>query len=72
MSTPRQRPDAEATYVNAHATARSLVERINELLFDMPAPGDEDHPIRWTHVGTIVEVNRRLSEVVAFLDGSER
>jgi len=70
MSTPR--PNDKATYENAHATARSLVERINELLFDMPAPGDEDHPIRWTHVGTINEVNRQLSEVIAFLDGTER
>ncbi len=70
MSAPR--PNAEATYENAHAAARSLVERIGELLFDLPAPGDDEHPIRWTHVGTINEVNRRLSEVVAFLDGTER
>jgi len=63
---------ADAAYENAHLVAQDLVERIRELLFDMPAPGNEEHPIHWSHVGDVNEVNRRLSEVVRFLDSTER
>ena len=65
------RLQAEAAYENAHLVAQDLVERIRELLTDMPAPGVEEHPINWGHVGSINEVNQRLSQVVAFLDGTE-
>jgi hypothetical protein len=63
---------AEAAYENAHLVAQNLVERIRELLFDLPAPGVEEHPIHWGHVGSVNEVNKRLSDVVAILDGSQR
>ena len=62
---------AEAAYENAHLVAQDLVARIGELLFDLPAPGNDEHPIHWGHVGSINEVNRRLSQIVAFLDGTE-
>jgi hypothetical protein len=52
--------------------AQDLVERIRELLFEMPAPANEQCPIDWRHVGSVNEVNRRLSGVVGFLDGTER
>jgi hypothetical protein len=35
----------------------------------MPAPGDDDHPIDWGHVGSINHVNDLLSQVVCFLTG---
>jgi hypothetical protein len=60
--------EAEAAYENAHLVARDLVDRIRELLHDMPAPGDEEHPIHWAHVGDITEVNSRLAALVAFLE----
>jgi len=63
---------ADAAYENAHLVAQDLVERIRELLFDMPAPGVEETPIHWGHVGDVNNVNRQLSEVVRFLDGTER
>lgn len=63
---------AEAAYENAHLVAQDLVERIKELLTDMPAPGNDEHPIHWGHVGDITHVNAQLSELVAFLDGSNR
>ena len=63
---------ADAAYENAHLVAQDLVERIRELLFDMPAPGNEEHPVHWGHVGDVNEVNRRLSEVVAFLESATR
>ena len=62
---------AEAAYENAHLVAQDLVERIRELLFDLPAPGNDQRPINWADVGSLNEVNHRLSAVVAFLDGTE-
>lgn len=71
---PNARPklNAEAAYENAHLVAQDLTERIKELLFDLPAPGSDERPVNWGHVGSVNEVNRRLSAVVAFLDGTER
>ena len=63
--------NAEAAYENAHIVAQDLVQRIRELLFDLPAPGNDEHPINWADVGSVNEVNNRLSEIVAFLDGTE-
>jgi hypothetical protein len=60
--------NAEAAYENAHLVAQDLVARIGELLFDMPAPGNDAHPIHWGHVGDINHVNTMLLEVVTFLD----
>ena len=61
---------AEAAYENAHLVAQDQLERIRELLFDLPAPGDDEHPINWAHVGSISHVNSKLSEIVAFLEGT--
>lgn len=63
--------NAEAAYENAHIVAQDLVQRIGELLFDLPAPGNDEHPINWAHVGDVNEVNKRLSAVIAFLEGTE-
>ena len=73
-SNANQKPKltADAAYENAHLVAQDLVERIRELLFDMHVPGNEEHPVHWGHVGDVNEVNRKLSEVVRFLDGTER
>ncbi|CAN5471169.1 hypothetical protein BH11PLA2_BH11PLA2_21180 [soil metagenome] len=65
---PKPKLNAEAAYENAHMVAQDLVERIRELLFDMPAPGNEDHPIHWGHVGDINHVSAILLEAVTFLD----
>lgn len=64
--------NADAAYENAHLVAQDLVARIGELLFELPAPGNEEHPVHWGHVGNVNEANRRLSEIVAFLEGSEQ
>jgi hypothetical protein len=37
----------------------------------MPPPGDDDYPIHWGHVGDVNEVNRQLSEVIAFLSNQD-
>ncbi len=53
--------NAEAAYENAHLVAQDLVTRIGELRFDLPAPGNDEHPIHWGHVGDLSEINSRLS-----------
>jgi hypothetical protein len=63
---------ADAAYENAHLVAQDLLERIRELLFEMPAPGNDEHLIHWGHVGNVNEVNRQLSGVIAFLDRTDR
>jgi hypothetical protein len=60
-------PDLETAYEDAHEEARNLLANIEEQLCDLPAPGSEDCPIDWSMVGSVTEVNRQLSEVVAFL-----
>ena len=62
---------AEPAYENAHLVAQDLVQRIGELPFDLPASGNDEHPINWADVGTVNEVNSRLSSIVAFLEGTE-
>jgi hypothetical protein len=62
---------AEAAYENAHLVAQDQVERIKELLFEMPAPENDEHPIHWGHVGDLNEVNSRLSAIIAFLTSSD-
>ena len=69
MAKPRLQ--AEPAYENAHLVARDLLDRIDELLRDLPAPGGEV-PINWPLVGTMAAVNDRLASVVAMLDGSQR
>jgi hypothetical protein len=64
--------NAEAAYENAHLVAQDLVMRIGELLFDLPAPGNDQHPIHWGHVGDLNEINSRLSAVIAFMTGTEK
>ena len=65
-------PAIETAYETAHEEARNLLAQIEELLCDMPAPGSEDFPINWATVGSVNEVNRLLSEVVAFLASTEK
>ena len=68
--TPKPKLTAEAAYENAHLVAQDLLERIRELLIDLPAPGNDDHPIHWGHVGDISHVNALLAETMTFLDRS--
>jgi hypothetical protein len=72
MKNAKPKLSAEAAYENAHLVAQDLAERIKELLFDLPAPGCDEHPIHWGHVGDLNEINSRLSAVIAFMTGTER
>ncbi|MEX2168073.1 MAG: hypothetical protein WD851_02080 [Pirellulales bacterium] len=70
MTAKRNNPrlQAEPAYENAHLIARDQLKRIEELLFDLPAPGNDEYPINWAHVGTLSAVNSQLSDIVRFLE----
>lgn len=68
----KQKLNAEAAYENAHLVSQDLVARISELLSDLPAPGNDERPIHWGHVGDLNEINHRLSAVIAFMTGTEK
>lgn len=72
MTMTTQARTAEESYVAAHAEAHRLMERIGEQLGDMHAPGDDDHPIHWGHVGDANHVVELLRAVVTFLTPHER
>ncbi len=66
-ATTKPKLAAEAAYENSHLVARDLLDRIQELLHEMPAPGNDDQPIHWGHVGDIHHVNYLLLQVEVFL-----
>ena len=68
MATPNL--EANAAYENACMVSQDLVGRIGELLKDLPSPDNDEHPIDWGHVGSVNHLNAKLSEIVAFIDGS--
>ena len=74
MNTKNTKPriTAEAAYENAHLVAQDLVQRINDLLFDLPAPGVEEYPINWNYVGTVNHINGLLSQVIESLESATR
>jgi len=42
---PAPKRTAEEAYVRAHGQATELVDAIYDRLQDMPAPGNDDHPV---------------------------
>lgn len=69
MTTKKQ--TANDAYLAAHLEAQKMVKKIETLLFDLPAPDDDEHPLNWGHVGNMQETNSRLKAVIAFLTGTE-
>jgi len=63
---------ADAAYENSHLVARDLLDRITDLLNDMPAPGNDEQRIHWGHVGDVNHVNALLLQVVQFLSRTPR
>lgn len=63
--------NAEPAYENVHLVAQGLVTRIGELLFDLPAPNNDEHPTNRGHVGDLSRINSRLSAVIAFITGTQ-
>jgi hypothetical protein len=72
MKTKDKPATAEYAYTVAHAAALRSLDFIRELLCDLPAPGNDEHPINWNHVGTVCEALTRLESAREFLAGTER
>ena len=53
---------ATDAYVQNHAEALSLLEEIEELAQDLPAPDFEGFTPNWGHVGDLEVVIKRLRE----------
>jgi hypothetical protein len=63
---------ADAAYENAHLVAQDMIAKLAEVLFEMPAPGDDTaSPINWGHVGTLNEVNARLTDLIKFVKNED-
>jgi hypothetical protein len=60
---------AVEAYTREHAHAIELLEHINTLLHDRPAPDDHAEQIHWGHVGDLGHVNELLTQVACFLMG---
>jgi hypothetical protein len=59
---------AEDAYAEAHAEALGLLEAIQELIEDMPAPSDQTN---WGHVGDVRHVADLLRAIRATLGEDE-
>jgi hypothetical protein len=72
MNAKPTKETAVDAYTREHLHAVELLERIHDLLHDRPAPDDHENQIKWGHVGDTNHVNQKLSEIVAFLSGTEK
>ena len=63
MANPQKRQQLEDAYTSAHVRALTLLEDIHEIVEDMPAPGNDKHPIDWGHVGSLEYLCERLREM---------
>lgn len=60
----------EAAYTAAYDRALRLCEQLSRLLKNVPAP--DTHCINWGRLGDLNEVNKRLADVVRFLQASKK
>ena len=58
-----KRQRLEDAYVAAHIAALTLLEDLHEIVEDMPAPGIDEHPIDWGHVGSLNHLREQLAEL---------
>ena len=66
MTMPKPKLTAGPAYENAHLVARDLLDRLRELLDEMPKP--DDRQLTWKSVGNINRFNQQLSELIASVD----
>ena len=66
MTTPRPKLTAGPAYENAHLVSRDLLDRLRELLDEMPKP--DDRQLTWKSVNNMNRFNQQLSELIASVD----
>jgi hypothetical protein len=67
--TDAQRDRIEAEYTAAHVQALTLLENLHEIVEDLPAPGNDESPIHWGHVGDLNHTIGLLKQAQDFLAG---
>ena len=58
---------ATETYAARHAEALALIDRLRDMIEDMPEP--ESDGISWGHVGNMAHINEQLCEILGFVEG---
>ena len=58
-----KRQQLEDAYAAAHVRALTLLEDLHEIVEDMPAPGIDELPIDWGHVGSLNHLCEQLAEL---------
>ena len=67
MTTARkQKLKPAPAYEHAHLVSRDLLDRLRELLEEMPKP--DDRQLTWKSVNNMNRFNNRLSELIASVD----
>lgn len=58
---------AEDTYLNSHAECLTALKELEQLVWNQPAPGDEESPITWDDVRRCEAIEGRLYETVGWI-----
>ena len=58
---------AKSAYINQHAAALYALHALESIIEDMPAP-DAETQINWCHVGSLVEINEKLCDLLRFVN----
>ena len=66
MTKPKPKLTAGPAYENTHLVARDLLDRLRELLDEMPKP--DDRQLTWKSVGHMNRFNQELSQLLASVD----
>ena len=67
----KTRERLETKYEHQYLETQGALEALAEAVADLPAPGDDDNPIDWGHLGTLCEARRQIEETLAFLTSAE-
>ncbi|WP_230251629.1 hypothetical protein [Rhodopirellula halodulae] len=59
----KNREKIEDAYAAAHIRALTLLEKLHETVEDLPATGNDEHPIDWGHVGSLNYLCEQLAEL---------
>ncbi|QDV62615.1 hypothetical protein [Crateriforma conspicua] len=57
------RDKLEDAYVAAHIRALTLLEDLHQTIEDLPAPGSDDYPLDWGHVGSLNHLCEQLADL---------
>ena len=55
------RDKIEDAYSTAHIRALTLLEDLHETVEDLPAPGNDEYPIDWGHIGSLNHLCEQLA-----------